>query len=191
MTRIIFYCIVIIMNDTQPVLREGYLEGLFSPDMLNLTVDTMCDMIKKSGVEFEAIAFRGVSGGMVAPMVGAKLGKTLIVVRKPSENSHDGSELVGHILAKKVIIVDDFISSGSTVESILKAMTPDMSCEGIFLYRSACNSCSHKTEMSFYAGRRSTSEYVTIKLFHMAINTRVKKVIRFLNEWVNGGQDLI
>jgi len=75
---------------------------------------------KKYG-EFDAIAFRGMSGAMVAPILAHLLGKTLIMVRK-GENCHSCHGVEGDAGADSYIIVDDFLSTGDTIEQIVTAV---------------------------------------------------------------------
>jgi len=72
------------------------------------------------GIEFDTIAFRGMSGALVAPIVARDLKKEIILVRKTGEDNHSGYSLEGHIGAKKYVILDDFISTGKTVREIIK-----------------------------------------------------------------------
>lgn len=72
------------------------------------------------GLDFDAIAFTGVSGALVAPALAYNLGKGLIVVRRGPR--HSGWALEGHINASTYIIVDDFLCSGNTVKRIARAV---------------------------------------------------------------------
>ncbi len=88
--------------------------------------------------EFDTIAFRGMSGAMVAPMVAMRLNKGITIIRKGTENSH-APEVTG-IFEKglKYIILDDFISSGNTVLAIKKLLSNEltgMKLVGLYLYR--------------------------------------------------------
>lgn len=70
-------------------------------------------------VDFEAIAYRGNSGALVAPAVAARMGKRLIMSRKPGENSHSSSHIEGPKWALRYVIVDDFVSTGRTINTIV------------------------------------------------------------------------
>ena len=52
--------------------------------------------IKESGIECDAIAFRGMSGALVGPMVALELGKEFIMVRKRNANSHSSYMVEGN-----------------------------------------------------------------------------------------------
>lgn len=77
------------------------------------------------GLDFDAIAFMGTSGALVAPMLAAKMKKGLILVRKGgprSNGSHSASVVEGALDSKRYVIVDDFICSGRTVKSIVSKL---------------------------------------------------------------------
>ena len=92
--------------------------------------------------EFDALACRGVSGLIAAPILAMKLRKNLLIVRKADEGSHHtrcygaGRLVQGDKAAKRYIIVDDLISTGSTVRAILTAVqefAPQAKCIGALL----------------------------------------------------------
>jgi len=70
------------------------------------------------GLKFDAIAFTGMSGALLAPPLAVKLGKTLIMVRKRGTKSHSKLRVEGDQAAKTYIIVDDFQESGETARQI-------------------------------------------------------------------------
>jgi len=81
-------------------------------------------VVKKSiailrAYDFDAIAFRGLSGALIAPIIAMQMGKSLLAVRK-DEKTHSIHKVEGDISARRYIIVDDFIATGSTVRAILK-----------------------------------------------------------------------
>lgn len=89
---------------------------------------------------FDAIAFRGLSGALIAPAIAMRLNKTLIAVRKPIEISgnrdatHSPHLVEGDRAAKTYVIVDDLVSSGRTVLAIVRAIkefAPHAVCAGI------------------------------------------------------------
>jgi adenine/guanine phosphoribosyltransferase-like PRPP-binding protein len=69
--------------------------------------------------EFDAIAFTGMSGALLAPTLALRLEKNLLMVRKPGD-SHSGMRVEGDKAALRYVIVDDFMASGRTVRTILK-----------------------------------------------------------------------
>lgn len=77
-------------------------------------------------VSFDAIAFTGVSGALLAPPIARECGAGLILVRKAQDNSHAGIALEGALDAETYIIVDDFVSSGDTVRNIIESITKNI-----------------------------------------------------------------
>jgi len=90
------------------------------------------------GTAFEAIAFRGISGAMVAPAVAYKLGKQLMCIRKTSDQAHTTYIAEGPLTESRYVIIDDQISSGATVlairDAIQSELNPAHKCVGIYLY---------------------------------------------------------
>jgi hypoxanthine phosphoribosyltransferase len=132
---------------------SSYLYEAFA-DLPNI-VSAVANKIKQSGVKYDAIAFRGVSGLLVGPSVAIALGVPFIVVRKEGENSHASFNIERGLpigLVNDYIIIDDLISSGDTVKEInsqlvaLKKSSPPfqnkvegMNLSGIFLYARSIN----------------------------------------------------
>jgi len=74
-----------------------------------------------AGLGYDTIACRGVSGLLVAPLLARLAKKHLVVSRKDNDDSHHGARLDGRI-GDKILIVDDFISSGETVGATIRAI---------------------------------------------------------------------
>ena len=90
--------------------------------------------------EFDALACRGVSGLIAAPILAMKLRKNLLIVRKADEGSHHtrcygaGRLVQGDKAAKRYIIVDDFVSTGETAKTIVAEVAqfaPQAECLGV------------------------------------------------------------
>ena len=82
-----------------------------------------------------SIAFRGMSGAVVAPVLAYICDLGLIVVRKENDSSHSTRRVEGE-LAHDYIIVDDFISAGYTVDAIINAISKvsEVRCLGVMTY---------------------------------------------------------
>ena len=100
--------------------------------------------VEQIGVKnFGAIAFRGMSGAVIAPALSDIYEKPLIIVRK-KEASHSGYAVeFGCVEAAKqgYIIIDDLISSGATTRAIIYSISDEaiklgceMECKAIILY---------------------------------------------------------
>lgn len=118
-----------------------YLEKVIRSGNLRQTIRLL--KIALQGHEFDSIAFRGMSGALVAPPLALSLRKELIVVRKPSDlasgsdATHSGYLVEGCKSCKKYVIVDDLIISGRTTCSIYRAIknfAPNAECIGAILY---------------------------------------------------------
>ncbi len=107
------------------VVKSDYLAPVMSPITLQKVVRKACAVIKKTGIEFDAIAFRGFSGALVAPMVACRLRKGFLAVRKRKENEdcHSSHSVEGAVRADcNYIIIDDLISSGATIWHIVNEL---------------------------------------------------------------------
>jgi orotate phosphoribosyltransferase len=122
-------------------ISSGYLYNVFS-DITRIKQKTVTKLraIEKHYPQFrfEAIAFRGMSGALIAPMVAEAMNKQLILVRK-GESSHSDHEVEGYRIALDThyIILDDLISSGETVKVIVEKIhehAPSLKCVGSFEY---------------------------------------------------------
>ena len=90
---------------------------------------------------FNAIAFRGVSGAVIAPILAWEMDKCLIPIRKSGEHAHSyvSAELDACQGMKelKVLIVDDFIASGATIRAIVESIglhRKDAGIAGVYFY---------------------------------------------------------
>lgn len=114
-------------------------------------------MIKKSGIEFDTVVCRGISGCLVVPTLADSLRKPFLLIRKEGDGNHSGLLFEGHAEVQKFIIVDDLIDTGNTIRAILSAMKegnskdtgmPHAKCVGIFLYNCGCPRDSFETDLN-------------------------------------------
>lgn len=91
-------------------------------------------MINNSRVKFDAIAFRGLSGALVAPSIAIMMNKHLLAVRKTGDTDHSKYRVEGY-MGCPYIIVDDLIESGETMETIIDAVGSFP--EAIFLWNTS------------------------------------------------------
>ena len=119
----------------KPRIINDYSAYFLTPTKLRKAVQKCVRIIRKRKLKFDAIAFRGLSGAVVAPMVALALKKTLIAVRK---NRSHGIKVCGDLGAQSYLIIDDFISSGETVRKIVtsieRASLDEPTCVGAVLY---------------------------------------------------------
>src|ERR1035437_5312438 len=122
-----------------PQIQSAYLCAPLNPRKLDKFLKKAKDVLKLE--QFDAIAFRGMSGALVAPLLAHKLHKTLIMVRKgdgESVRSHSMRNIEGDDAAKRYLIVDDFLASGNTVRDIAREVRyftgGKAECIGAMLY---------------------------------------------------------
>ncbi len=133
------------MSIHRPYVMSAYLYEPLKMDGINPIVRRCVKRIKASGIEFDAIAFRGMSGAVIAPVLAAKLKKGLIAVRKSDENTHSYVKVEG-LRDARYLIVDDFVDSGHTIKTIIKEIKEWDNgkgvCVGLLLYNGAGSSVS-------------------------------------------------
>ena len=115
----------------------GHLRTALLPDVAKHTVARICKLVRQRNIEFDAIACRGLSGLLIAPIVAMRLKKTLLCVRK-GEETHSTYPVEGDAKAKTYVILDDFIDSGSTVSAIvdaIKTFNTEARCIGFIAYK--------------------------------------------------------
>ena len=115
----------------------SHLVPMLNPKRARFTAKQVVRMIRERKLEFDAIACRGISGLLIAPIVAMRLNKTLIVVRK-GEKTHSGYEVEGDHGAKRYLILDDFIDCGDTVRAITEqifVVNQGARCVGFIAYK--------------------------------------------------------
>lgn len=122
------------------------MDRVLRPNGLMETTREVVNMIRKQKLEFDSIAFTGMSGALVAPTVALRLKKNPVIVRKQCDGSHSGRMIEGGTEIGNYIIIDDFQLTGATLKRIFEALNsvglpPDM-CKGIFLYTGSTSTFS-------------------------------------------------
>jgi hypothetical protein len=118
-----------------------YLERVFTGR--RKTIASLVTLMQPMASKFEYVAFRGMSGALIAPCVAEALGKEFTMVRKPcdTDHSHSTRSVEGYV-GGDYVIVDDLASSGRTVLQIQAAIEKQTDktrcrpgkCVAIFLY---------------------------------------------------------
>jgi len=124
---------------------SGYLEDGLEKSSARKVIRGMKNLIVKSNLKFDAIAYTGCSGALVAPTIAYLLNKHLIVVRK-DEGAHSFNRVEGYVNKNEpinYIIIDDFIETGKTINTIYEKIADaagnlpsNIILKGIFLWNS-------------------------------------------------------
>lgn len=106
--------------------NSGYHSKTYNPRSLKIQVNRIVRNLKKlrKTVKFDAIAFCGLSGAAIAYPVSVLAGYHLITIRKERNNQHHGHRVEGSESRniRRYIILDDFIGTGKTVTTIVRAI---------------------------------------------------------------------
>lgn len=96
--------------------------------------------LRDSKMKFDTIAVQGHSGMLIGPALAMALNKKLMIIRKPNESSHSSYNIEGWGQNQKILLVDDFISSGATMRRMIKSINDNCdspTISGILLYASS------------------------------------------------------
>ena len=100
---------------------EEWQEPFLKPTELPQTVKDLVALIdQKTQGNYDAIAFSGMSGAVLAGALSLATGKGLIIVRKPNEKTHVENWIEGVSNPRRYIIVDDLIEEGKTLSRIME-----------------------------------------------------------------------
>lgn len=130
-------------------MQTNYLQHVFDQDLFQKSVSksiTIAERLKKEE-GFDTIAFSGMSGAAMAFLLSHWMNVPLLCVRKKTDTSHFVSSsrkfLEGNARdVQKYLIVDDFISSGATVQYIIDTIQEnkyDAKCVGMLMYAAYSN----------------------------------------------------
>lgn len=119
-------------------LSNYHVYGSFDKDKRKTIVAKVIRELRH--IDFDALAVRGVSGLIMAPIVAYLLNKHVIVVRKPKSEEHSHADMLveSPITTGKYVIFDDFVASGNTASEIhkqIKIACPDLVCVGGYVWR--------------------------------------------------------
>ena len=117
-------------NPTEPTIPFrvdscGYLGEFLHAGKLKAIVNSTIATIRKSGIQFDTIAFTGVSGALVAPAVCMEFNVVPTVIRKNGEGNHSGRNFEGLRGEFRYIVVDDGIAEGRTLDRIITTIRKD------------------------------------------------------------------
>ena len=91
-------------------------------------------------IEFDAFAVTGNSGTLFGGALALAMKKKLILVRKPSDNSHSTYSVEGDDAIQRYVFLDDQVSTGATktrVEREMKAWLSKVEFVGTYLYNNS------------------------------------------------------
>lgn len=122
----------------KPEVHSDYLHSALDLSKKTRQINKICRLANR--YDFQAFAFRGMSGALMAPVLAFKSKKSLIMVRKAKSaaaSDHSAYRVEGDKNTLRYFIVDDFTSSGETVRKIVSEISefaPNAKCIGIILY---------------------------------------------------------
>lgn len=132
------------MSDFKPprkdFIHSAHMEVL-RPDKFKLHLRLAKKKFREAKLDFDAIAFSGMSGAVFAPYLAHILKKNMIMVRKGADaaaKGHSCFDVEGYTATERYVIVDDLISSGATAQYIHDRIEKDFAngaqCVGMYCY---------------------------------------------------------
>jgi adenine/guanine phosphoribosyltransferase-like PRPP-binding protein len=135
-----------------------YLRTIFYPEIFPRTIEKTLAAARalKEEYGYDTIAFCGMSGAAMAFILAYELEIPLLCVRKETDDSHfhdmnSGKVLEGNIDTQKYLIVDDFISSGRTLNYIMDSIqkgVPGSDCVAMLMYAATSSNCTYSRKES-------------------------------------------
>lgn len=122
--------------------HSGWLKETVDPLRMARAVKVLEQFVQRDKPDF--IAVRGISGTVMGGALMLSTGVKLAIVRKPNDGTHSGYNVEHALYSRqdkpplRYVIVDDLISTGSTVEAIREAIGRELKaeCVAIYLYHS-------------------------------------------------------
>lgn len=105
-----------------------YLRDIYDPEKVGQTFTWLTREVGALREEFDALAFTG-SSGAIALAVGISLGIPVTHVRKDPGHSYLSVE---GAVVERYAIIDDFVSTGTTVERVISKIKEDSMRDRIF-----------------------------------------------------------
>ena len=105
------------------MIGTGYSDWKYNRKLLQQRLDMLLPTIKVAAEDTDAgcLIVSGTSGVWLGSILTMQQDLPVVLVRKPGEQSH-GSMVEGDTHSKRGLVVDDFISSGATINRISAAL---------------------------------------------------------------------
>jgi adenine/guanine phosphoribosyltransferase-like PRPP-binding protein len=134
------------LKDDKYYLGSEYTVNFINPRRLKKYIALAVKYLKQYHDQYDTLAFAGISGAVIGPVVAMKLKKECILVRKDSDKRHSSYEVSGYDDCDKYIIIDDFVCSGATAKMIQRKIhdaLPGAKCLGILEVQDLKGTGSH------------------------------------------------
>ena len=124
-----------IATDEPYTMRRELLDSWTRDAIVRRVVDDLRKRMKEH--PFDAIAFIGISGAVLAPIVAYELGVGLIAVQKKGTRACSRRHWHGP-MDVRYIILDDDVNTGATLRWVLRAIGDASTCVGAYFYDDGC-----------------------------------------------------
>lgn len=118
-------------------IRSCYLDPVYDPKTLIKICQKISSILKDEMPKFDTLVGRGNSGALVISPLAHSLQIPFGIVRKNDSSHYDDKKLYEGCVPEKYVIIDDKISTGTTVRSILREVgkrNKNAKCVGLILY---------------------------------------------------------
>lgn len=101
-------------------LHASYLKTIFNRELREKSIDIIMSGLKD--VDFDSFVITGVSGIAFGAVLADRMGKEITIVRKSDDSSHSWCKVENIHKNMKVIFLDDFIETGTTLINVLMTL---------------------------------------------------------------------
>lgn len=155
----------------------GYSRNQYDYNLLRARANELAEAIPRLMRETnaDAIAVTGKSGQALAFATSMLIGFPLIVVRKPNDGSHSWERVEGTegVEVKRYLVLDDFVSSGTTIRNIVgaidnrahKLMVGKVTCVGVICYMKKHSSIHDERCRIYEQGEVETADERYVPMF--------------------------
>ena len=157
------------------IQASGHFQKILDSSELAIIVEQSVALL--CGLEFDTLAFIGFSGAIPASIIAYKMSKELLMVRKNGgEKCNSGMWIEGHVTAKRIVVVDDLISSGKTmsqmmyaIQHVKKQYAGDVEVVGLLLHMCGNYDIQYRPELFLPGTEKFTRMEVSGRMFNHPI----------------------
>ncbi len=100
----------------------GYMDYFYRPSIEQ--IETWSELIIEHAPNVNGLVGTGMSGSLVIPVLAQYMEIDYVILRRENDSSHSDSKWNGK-MGDRLVIVDDFVESGRTLERLLRAISKE------------------------------------------------------------------
>lgn len=100
----------------------GYMDSFYRPSTEQIEI--WSEIIIEHAANVNGLVGTGMSGSLVIPLLAQYMEVDYVLLRRENDSSHSDSRWNGK-MGDRLVIVDDFVESGKTLERLLRAISKE------------------------------------------------------------------